>query len=87
MTLCFRPCQDVAVPTLNFDTSRDSAEVVSHNNELRCNVASSMERRKEGVNIRILLVYLEAVAPHKSTFEPHFEVYHYLEWIRSVKIT
>ena len=46
-----------------------------------------LERRKEGVNIRILRVYLEAVTPHNSTFEPHFEVYHYLEWIRNVKIT
>ena len=35
----------------------------------------------------ILRVYLEAVTPHNSTFEPHFEAFHYLEWIRNVKIT
>ena len=35
---------------------------------------------------RILRIYLEIVYPHNSTLEPHFEVYHYLEWIRSVKI-
>ena len=46
-----------------------------------------LERRKEGVNIRILQVYLEIVYPHNSTFEPHFEVYHYLDWIRSAQIT
>ena len=35
----------------------------------------------------LLRVYLEVVYPHNSTFEPHFEVYHYLEWIRSAQIT
>ena len=36
---------------------------------------------------RILRVYLEVVTPHNRTFEPHFEVYRYLEWIRNDKIT
>ena len=43
--------------------------------------------RKEGVNIRILRVYLEIVHPHNWTVEPHCEVFHYLEWIRSAQIT
>ena len=30
--------------------------------------------------------YTEIIYPHKLTFELHFEVYHYLEWIRSVQI-
>ena len=43
-------------------------------------------KKKERVNIRILRVYLAAVTPHNSTFEPHFAVFHYLEWIRNAKI-